>query len=36
MVFLASEIVGAADDDPLSRLAHEPGLIALLEKMKLP
>ena len=36
MVFLVSEIVGAADDDPLNRLAHEPRVIALLEKMKLP
>jgi adenylate cyclase len=36
MVFLASEIVGAADDDPLHRLAHEPRVTALLKKMKLP
>ena len=36
MVFLSSEIAGAADGDPLSRLANEPRVNALLEKMKLP
>jgi len=36
MVFLSGEIAGAADGDPLRRLAHEPRVTALLEKMKLP
>ena len=36
MAFLSSEIAGAADGDPLRRLAHEPRVTALLEKMKLP
>src|SRR5688572_27215656 len=36
MVFLSSEIVGAADGDPLRRLANEPRVTALLEKMNLP
>jgi hypothetical protein len=36
MVFLDNEIAGAADGDPLSRLAHETRVTALLERMKLP
>src|SRR5688500_1138518 len=36
MVFLGGEIAGAADGDPLRRLAHEPRVTALLEKMNLP
>ncbi len=36
MVFLSGEIAGAAEGDPLRRLAHEPRVTALLEKMKLP
>ena len=35
MVFLVSEIVGAADDDPLNRSRTSRDVIAL-EKMKLP
>jgi len=36
MVFLSSEIAGAAEGDPLRRLADEPRVTALLEKMNLP
>ena len=36
MVFLKSEINGAADDDSLSRLGSHPKVIELLQKMKLP
>ena len=36
MVFLSGEIAGAADGDPLRRLADEPRVTALLEKMNLP
>jgi serine/threonine-protein kinase len=36
MVFLSSEIAGAAEGDPLRRLAQEPRVTALLERMKLP
>ena len=36
MVFLQSEIAGAADGDPLKQLADEPRVTALLERMHLP
>jgi serine/threonine-protein kinase len=36
MVFLRGEITGAADGDPLRRLADEPRVTALLQKMNLP
>jgi eukaryotic-like serine/threonine-protein kinase len=36
MVFLQGEIAGAADGDPLGRLADEPRVTALLQKMNLP
>ena len=36
MVFLQGEIAGAADGDPLKRLADEPRVTALLERMHLP
>jgi serine/threonine-protein kinase len=36
MVFLQGEIAGAAAGDPLRRLADEPRVTALLEKMNLP
>jgi eukaryotic-like serine/threonine-protein kinase len=36
MVFLREEIAGAADGDPLGRLAEEPRVTALLERMNLP
>ena len=36
MVFLAQEIAGAADDDPLGQLASEPRVAALLERMRVP
>jgi serine/threonine-protein kinase len=36
MVFLEQEIAGAADDDPLRRLADEPRVEALLDGMRLP
>jgi hypothetical protein len=36
MVFLELEIAGAADDDPLRRLADEPRVEALLDAMHLP
>ena len=36
MVFLQGEITGAADGDPLRRLADDPRVTALLQKMNLP
>ena len=36
MVFLRGEIAGAADGDPLRRLADDPRVTALLQKMNLP
>ena len=36
MVFLREEIAGAADGDPLGRLAEEPRVTALLARMNLP
>jgi serine/threonine-protein kinase len=36
MVFLAGEIAGAAEGDPLRHLADEPQVMALLERMRLP
>lgn len=36
MVFLEGEIAGAADGDPLRRLADEPRVMALLREMHLP
>ena len=36
MVFLQGEIAGAADADPLRRLADEPRVTALLRRMNLP
>ncbi len=36
MVFLSGEIAGAADGDPLRRLADNPRVTALLQKMNLP
>jgi serine/threonine-protein kinase len=36
MVFLQGEMAGAADDDPLARLAHDPRVKNLLRRMNLP
>jgi serine/threonine protein kinase/Tfp pilus assembly protein PilF len=36
IVFLEQEIAGAADDDPLRRLAGEPRVMTMLESMRLP
>ena len=36
MVFLKSEIAGAADGDPLKSLGSDPKILSILERVKLP